>query len=641
MTLILSVASYRNRPPAAPLVVQFEGQSVAIGRGADNDWSLPDPEVHLSKKHCVIYCVDGQYSITDISTNGVFVNGSAEPLGNGGTAMLRTGDRLLMGDYEIAVEIRVNARSGAGGPPFGSVERSPADPFGLADIVDPAPVRPSPFARTPGDFGPPPQQDQSAGVLGSDWLREFDPVPRPQQEPDPPQFGAHSDHVPSVDAAYRPPNVSFDPPPIGTFDIPDNWQNAPDAVQPKPLTPPPADWQVPPVSNAPPPDWQGAPPSPNSPPPLDWQVAPAMPAAPLPRQQNGWQTVPVMPNANPAVPPLQERGRSQVGLARDTSGPFRDGQPVRETSPLPRNGYAPPREPAVPRTPDPPQREVPPAPSRREAHPPPPVRESFLRPRDGAPPPPRRETPAPPRDIPSPLAGALRQRREGPALPEQPPPVREVPTAARQQAPVLPPAASPPGRGHATDAGWRAFLDGAGLEESAFAEDPVDLMRSLGRVFREMVGGLRDLLAIRDKVKTEYRVQRTVIQASNNNPLKFAIDGMEAANLLLSRPKPGHLAGPKAVNEAFNDLKAHELAFMVGMQAAVAALLQEFDPVSLRKRIDAEMGWDSIIPGARQSKYWSGYEEHYRKIASEISENARSTFGLAFAKAYEEQSKKL
>jgi type VI secretion system FHA domain protein len=206
----------------------------------------------------------------------------------------------------------------------------------------------------------------------------------------------------------------------------------------------------------------------------------------------------------------------------------------------------------------------------------------------------------------------------------------------------MPPvAASPPGRGYAADAGWRAFLDGAGLEESAFAEDPVDLMRSLGRVFREMVGGLRDLLAIRDKVKTEYRVLRTVIQASNNNPLKFAIDGVEAANLLLSRPKPGHLAGPKAVNEAFNDLKAHELAFMVGMQAAVTALLQEFDPVSLRKRIDAEKGWDSIIPGARQSKYWSGYEEHYRKIANEISENARSTFGLAFAKAYEEQSKKL
>jgi type VI secretion system FHA domain protein len=599
MTLILSVASYRNRPPTPPLVAQFEGQSVTIGRGTDNDWSLPDPEVHLSKKHCVIYGADGQYTITDISTNGVFINGSDQPLGNGGTAVLRTGDRLLMGDYEIAIEIRANARPGAGQQSIGGApERSPADPFGLADIVDPAPVRPSPFAQTPGDFGAPPPQDQAAGVLGSDWLREYDPVPRPQQEPTP-QFGAHSDHVPSVDAAYRPPNVSFDPPPIGSFDIPDNWQNAPDAVQAKPVQP-----KSPPL------------------PPLDWHAAPLAPNSPPPG-------------------PSPDRMPDDVRSAREAPD-ARGSQPAREASPPPRHAPIPPREPAAPRPPNSSQRDVPPPPSRREPHTPSPARELFARARDTSSPPPRPETqvPPPPRDPPMPSREPSWQRREAVAPQEPQPPAREIPP--RPQTPATPPTTTAPARRYDSDAGWRAFLEGAGLDEASFAEDPTDLMRSLGNVFREMVGGLRDLLAIRDKVKTEYRVLRTVIQASNNNPLKFAIDGVEAANLLLSRPRSGHLAGPTAVNHAFNDLKAHELAFMVGMQAAVTALLQEFDPVSLRKRIDAEMGWgDSIIPGARQSKYWAGYEEHYRKIANEISESARSTFGLAFARAYEEQSKKL
>ena len=51
---------------------------LTIGRGPGNDWVLADPQHHLSKTHCVIAFVGGSYVLTDLSTNGVFVNGAAD-----------------------------------------------------------------------------------------------------------------------------------------------------------------------------------------------------------------------------------------------------------------------------------------------------------------------------------------------------------------------------------------------------------------------------------------------------------------------------------------------------------------------------------------------------------------------------------
>ncbi len=51
-----------------------EGDSLRIGRSADNDIRLP--EAHISRAHAIVACQDGQFSIDDVgSANGSFVNG--------------------------------------------------------------------------------------------------------------------------------------------------------------------------------------------------------------------------------------------------------------------------------------------------------------------------------------------------------------------------------------------------------------------------------------------------------------------------------------------------------------------------------------------------------------------------------------
>lgn len=77
----------------------------SVGRAADNDWVLPDPQRIVSGHHFEIEYRGGSYWLKDTSTNGVFINGSRTPAASKGPVPLQDGDRLLVGDYEIIVSV--------------------------------------------------------------------------------------------------------------------------------------------------------------------------------------------------------------------------------------------------------------------------------------------------------------------------------------------------------------------------------------------------------------------------------------------------------------------------------------------------------------------------------------------------------
>jgi len=76
-----------------------------IGRSADNDWVLPDPERYISSHHAAVRFHAGKWILEDTSTNGVFVNSSEIPLAQQGAYVLKDGDRIRMGDYDILVSM--------------------------------------------------------------------------------------------------------------------------------------------------------------------------------------------------------------------------------------------------------------------------------------------------------------------------------------------------------------------------------------------------------------------------------------------------------------------------------------------------------------------------------------------------------
>ncbi len=76
-----------------------------IGRALDNDWVLPDAKRLVSGHHCEIEYRGGEYWLHDRSTNGVWINDADEPVSRSGPLVLRDGDRLRIGDYELIVSV--------------------------------------------------------------------------------------------------------------------------------------------------------------------------------------------------------------------------------------------------------------------------------------------------------------------------------------------------------------------------------------------------------------------------------------------------------------------------------------------------------------------------------------------------------
>jgi predicted component of type VI protein secretion system len=104
MLLALSVISAQGRELGPTAYKVFDEHGGSIGRLENNDWTLPDPEKFVSTCHARIRCVNGAYYLDDTSTNGTFVNTGEQPVGKT-AACLRDGDRILMGSYEILVQL--------------------------------------------------------------------------------------------------------------------------------------------------------------------------------------------------------------------------------------------------------------------------------------------------------------------------------------------------------------------------------------------------------------------------------------------------------------------------------------------------------------------------------------------------------
>ncbi|MHB8475657.1 MAG: type VI secretion system-associated FHA domain protein TagH [Steroidobacteraceae bacterium] len=76
-----------------------------IGRATDNEWILPDPERYLSGKHARVDFRAGNYVLVDTSSNGTYVNGAQVPLGKYHDYLLKDGDYVRLGEYELLVSI--------------------------------------------------------------------------------------------------------------------------------------------------------------------------------------------------------------------------------------------------------------------------------------------------------------------------------------------------------------------------------------------------------------------------------------------------------------------------------------------------------------------------------------------------------
>ncbi|WP_186138242.1 type VI secretion system-associated FHA domain protein TagH [Burkholderia gladioli] len=662
---------------------RFDRRDGSIGRADDCDWVLGAEGV--SRLHALIRYLNGLYFVEDRSTNGMLLNGA--PLRKGDPAALRDGDRLQIDTFEIAVRLG-GETGGHWQDRQAQTDRAPTAPVSTSTPrVPPAPAVPaagvaalssssSAENREPLDLGAllsPRQLDaqgdagrpdglipgaRDAAVPGSslDPLALFD-APSSYYDEAPGAVPADQgwNHTPSPSDRFRPPQVAGARP-AGAL-LPDDWDATGSRFTP-PAAPAARQWDdslLAPASNAAP----AIPPAasdeddsllapaplraaeaapamqssashqddalPGSSPTRAAGAAPVIPPSALHQDDSLLGSIPARAAGAAAVPPSSVRHQddsSSDAIPARATGAAPVPSPSHPDDSLPRSATVAPAAPqhddalldliparaadAAPVLPSsaPQHGDSLLAPIPAHAAEAPPLAPGNPAARDQA-------TPAAPSAARAPAADAAPSARAPAAAVESAAPVARPVAFGAAEAPARSPAASP--------------------AEPASAE--------LTAMFEIAVDAMMDVLRARAELKNSFRLPATLIQRSENNPLKFAPTAREAVRRLLAPPDSGFLAGSAALADAADDIRNHQMAMLAGVRSAFESLLAQFDPARIEQ--ESEGGGRRLSLGGNRPRHWERYKEQFEALTRNPDECFRRLFGDEFARAYEEQLARL
>ncbi|MCG8317129.1 MAG: type VI secretion system-associated FHA domain protein TagH [Pseudomonadales bacterium] len=243
--------------------------------------------------------------------------------------------------------------------------------------------------------------------------------------------------------------------------------------------------------------------------------------------------------------------------------------------------------------------------------------------------PPVPPTPAPPASTPpAPTPPAP------PASPE--PPAAPVPDSLLDASVSQPAAPVPQPTADSCD----ALIRSLGLDPDLMtAETRKNFQRVLADTLRETVGGMMKVLGARNAIKNEFRMNVTMIQPMENNPLKFSPNVDEALRNMFTSQSNAYMPGTIAIREGFQDVADHQVAVIAGMRAAFRSLLKRFEPEALQVRFDKQH--QAGFLSSKKGKYWEAYGDFYRDLSDNMDDAFQDLFGEDFAEAYEQQMARL
>ena len=129
----------------------------------------------------------------------------------------------------------------------------------------------------------------------------------------------------------------------------------------------------------------------------------------------------------------------------------------------------------------------------------------------------------------------------------------------------------------------------------------------------------------------------TRFRAAENNPLKFSVNVDDALHNLLVKRNAAYLGPVESFEDAFDDLRDHQIAMLAGMRVAFEAMLAHFDPDRLQEEFDRTS--KGLVPA--KLRYWDLFRERRQDFVKDPEATFRRLFGEEFARAYEEQLKLL
>jgi len=185
---------------------------------------------------------------------------------------------------------------------------------------------------------------------------------------------------------------------------------------------------------------------------------------------------------------------------------------------------------------------------------------------------------------------------------------------------------------HTAETLMAAFQRGAGVQPN-WQLTP-EFMEMLGKLVATSIGGAHKLLETRAELKRDIHADATVVVVRNNNPLKFLPDSQAAKTQMLRKKMPGFMGPVEALEDAFDDLAAHQQCVMAGMEGAVAEALKRISPEAIEAR-HRSSPLAAVLPMMRKAALWDRYCDKHAALAKASATDFHANLGDAFLAAYE------
>ncbi|MFL0357691.1 type VI secretion system-associated FHA domain protein TagH [Erythrobacter sp. GH1-10] len=213
------------------------------------------------------------------------------------------------------------------------------------------------------------------------------------------------------------------------------------------------------------------------------------------------------------------------------------------------------------------------------------------------------------------------------------------PTPAPAPAPAPAAPSSPAPAPASPDAVYAALLGALGVPSNQVTIPPGEASAKAGRMLRHLLAGLMILLEARARAKEEMGATGTSLGFDGNNPLKFARNVDQALQMMLNPKMTGYMEAETAIEEAYHDLQAHQIATLKAMQGALRETLNRFSPAAIKARTKEQGLLAKVMRGQREAALWKAYESQFSGVAEGSAEAFLEVFSKEFRRAYEEASR--
>jgi len=182
----------------------------------------------------------------------------------------------------------------------------------------------------------------------------------------------------------------------------------------------------------------------------------------------------------------------------------------------------------------------------------------------------------------------------------------------------------------------RQLARSAGLSDDLLQQtNPAELAQKIGTVLRLLAENLMQLLSARQQAKRLARSSsHTIVQATDNNPLKFSPSAPDALGIMFGPKSTGYLDAQRAIAQAFEDLKAHQIRTYSAMQHALSKIMVDLDPKMIERETDGGAGMGGLLQ-PRKAKLWDAYKARWEAKVGRKGGEAIEAFMQYFSEYYD------